>query len=211
MSHTPFIGKRIELVSMDPHFHDISIGLYEQQHQGKPVYLVHTYSHKEGTEKRINFVVETMKTFGGLESADDGLLQFPCGEQHALAIKRVFLDSCKVAPQSNATAHPLRIHDKKSGCDVTAESLGNGEYRLQTEGDPGDGPRRIAAIARGLAKLGEMETYDDQIDKVTFACGQSHDALIGLLLIRAPNVRAVMREVEMMAARGVLAAPGAQQ
>jgi hypothetical protein len=69
MSHTPFIGKRIELVSMDPHFHDISIGLYEQQHQGKPVYLVHTYSHKEGTEKRINFVVETMKTFGGLESA----------------------------------------------------------------------------------------------------------------------------------------------
>jgi hypothetical protein len=82
---------------------------------------------------------------------------------------------------------------------------------LQTEGDPEDGPRRIAAITRGLAKLGEMETYDDQIDKVTFACGQSHDALIGLLLIRAPNVRAVMREVEMMAARGVLAAPGAQQ
>ncbi|UCH47777.1 MAG: hypothetical protein JSU95_17270 [Betaproteobacteria bacterium] len=210
MSHTPFIGKRVELVSMDPHFHDISIGLYEQQHQGKPAYLVHTYSHKEGADKRISSVVETMKIFGGLESGDDGLLRFPCGDEHALAIKRVFLDSCKVAPRSDVTTHPLRIHDKKSGCDVTADSVGNGEYRLKIEGNPDDGPRRIAAIARGLARLGEMETYDDQIDRVTFACGQSHDALIGLLLIRAPNVRAAMREAEMMAARGVLAAPSAQ-
>ena len=48
MSHTPFIGRRIELVSMDPHFHDISIGLYVQSRDGKPAYLVHTYSGKEG-------------------------------------------------------------------------------------------------------------------------------------------------------------------
>ena len=32
-------------------------------------------------------------------------------------------------------------------------------------------------------------------------------ALVGLLLIRAPNVRAAMREAEQMAARGVLSAP----
>jgi hypothetical protein len=56
MSHTPFIGKRIELVSMDSHFHDISIGLYEQRPQGKPAYLVYTYSHKDGARERIDFV-----------------------------------------------------------------------------------------------------------------------------------------------------------
>ena len=208
MSHTPFIGKRIELVSMDPHFHDISIGLYEQRQQGKRVYLVHTYSHKDGAHQRIKFVVNTMKIFGGLESDDDGLLRFPCGQEHSLAIKRVFLDSCKVAPQSDVTARPMHIHDKKSGCDVTVDSIGRGEYRLKIEGNPEDAARRITAIARGLAKLGEMETDDDQIDKVTFGCGQSHDALVGLLLIRAPNVRAAMREAEMMSARGVLAVPG---
>jgi hypothetical protein len=210
MSHTPFIGKRIELVSMDSHFHDISIGLYEQRPQGKPAYLVYTYSHKDGARERIDFVVETMKAFGGLELGDDGLLRFPCGQQHEMAVKRVFLDSCKVAPQSDVTAHPMRIHDKKSGCDVTVDSIGRGDYRLQIEGNPEDGARRITAIARGLAKLGEMQTYDDQIDRVTFACGQSHDALVGLLLIRAPNVRAAMREAEMMAARGVLGVPGQQ-
>lgn len=210
MSHTPFIGKRIELVSMDPHFHDISIGLYEQQKQGKPAYFVHTYSHQDGADKRIKFVAETMKAFGGLELGDDGLLRFPCGQEHSLAIKRVFLDSCKVAPQSDVTARPMRILDKKSGCDVTVDAIGGGEYRLKIEGKPDDAARRVTAIARGLARLGEMETDDDQIDRVTFGCGQSHDALVGLLLIRAPNVRAAMREAEMMAARGVLGVPGQQ-
>lgn len=209
MSQTPFIGKRIELVSMDAHFHDISIALYEQEQQGKPAYLVHTYSHKDGADKRIASVVNIMETFGGLESDDDGLLRFPCGQKHELAIKRLFLDSCKVDPHTDVTAHPMRIHDKKSGCDVTVDSVGNGEYRLSIEGNPDDAARRITAIARGLAKLGEMQTYDEQLNKVAFGCGQSHDALVGLLLIRAPNVRAALREAEMMAARGVLAAPGA--
>ena len=211
MSHTPFVGKRIELVSMDPHFHNISIGLYEQSQQGRPAYLVHTYSHKDGAKERIDFVVDTMKTLGGLQSGDDRLVYFPCGEKHELAIKRVFLEACKVAPQSDAAPHPMHIHDKRSDCDVTVASLGNGEYRLKMDGNPDNGERRITAIGRGLARLGEMKTYEEHIDKVAFPCRQPHDALVGLLLIRAPNVRAAMREAEMMAARGVLAAPGAQQ
>ena len=42
------IGRRIELIPIDPHFHDITIGLYRQQTvdatTGKdfPVFLVHT-------------------------------------------------------------------------------------------------------------------------------------------------------------------------
>ncbi len=55
-----------------------------------------------------------------------------------------------------------------------------------------------------------MDTDEEQYDRVGFSCGQSHDAMVGLLLVRAPNVRAAMREVDMMEARGVLAAPGAQ-
>ena len=43
-----------------------------------------------------------------------------------------------------------------------------------------------------------------------FACGHDHDELVGLLLGRALNVRAAMREAEAAAARGVLAAPSAQ-
>ena len=208
MDRTRNIGSRIELVSMDPHFKDISIGLYEQGN-GMAAYLVHTYSGKPGAQNRIRFLVRTMKSIGGLESDGAGLLRFPCGDRHELAAKRVFLDGCKVAPQSDAGAHPLRIRDKRSGCDVTAVSMGRGEYELRIEGNPKSGPRRVTAIARGLARLGEMQTDERHTNRVSFACGQPHDALVGLLLIRAPNVRAAMREAESMAARGVLSAPSA--
>ena len=60
-------------------------------------------------------------------------------------------------------------------------------------------------------RLGEMEEVDGQPNQTRFSCSQEHDDLIGLLLVRAPNVRAAMREAEDMASRGVLAAPSAQE
>ena len=44
-----------------------------------------------------------------------------------------------------------------------------------------------------------------------FVCAWPHDALMGLLLPRALNVRAVLREEEMAASRGTLVAPSAQK
>lgn len=210
MNQTPYIGKRIELVSMDSHFQDISIALYQQERQGQPVYLVHSYSRKVGVADRIASLVNIMKTMGGLESDDDGLLFFPCGDVHEQAIKRIFLDSCKADPAIEPRAHPLNIRDRKSGCDIRASHEGNGLYRISSGDDGQNCGRRVAAVTRGLLKLGQMEQVEESLDKVAFACGQPHDALIGMLLIRAPNVRAAIREVEMMASRGVLAAPASQ-
>ena len=210
MGQTRYIGKRIELVSMDPHFHDISIGLYMQEADGQPVFLLHTYSQKAGAEKRIAFLVSTMKTLGGLESTDAGLLYFTCGDAHEQAMKRIFLDSCKVSPASEVTSHGLQIYDKKAGCDIGATHTGNGVYQVAAVDPAQDCERRIVAIARGLLKLAKLEEVAECHDKVAFACGQAHDALIGLLLIRAPNVRAAMREAEMMASRGTLSTLGSQ-
>jgi hypothetical protein len=52
---------------------------------------------------------------------------------------------------------------------------------------------------------------EDDGTRLTFDCGHEHDAMVGLLLQSAPNVRAVMREFEMNAAKGVLLAPGSQK
>ena len=209
MNQTPYIGKRLELVSMDFHFQDISVALYQQDRQGRPVFLVHTYSPKEGAADRITSLVNTMKIMGGLESDDDGLLYFPCGELHEQAIKRIFLDTCKADPATGPRAHPLNIHDRKTGCDIRVTYQGGGMYQLSSD-DEQNCERRVVAVTRGLLKLGQMEQVEESFDKVAFACGQAHDALIGMLLIRAPNVRAAIREAEMMASRGVLAAPASQ-
>lgn len=213
MEHIADLGYRIELVSMDSHCHDISIGLYEQQgSDGAPQYLVHTYSARPGARERIDFITGAMRVLGGVEPAGGAhTLRFPCGAAHRLACKRVFLEACKLPSNTTPEAKPLSIYDKKSERTITVAGAGGGAYRLSADGDDDGRARRVAAVAGGLMKLAEMQAHGAGDDGITFACGQPHDALIGLLLGRALNVRAAVREQEQAAARGVLAAPSAQQ
>jgi hypothetical protein len=204
------IGKRIELVPMDSHFHDITIALYQQGQDENPLFLVHTYSQMEGAQGRIQSVVEAMAHLGNLVVDANGLLEFPCGAAHQLACRRAFLESCKLPSNDSAEPRALQILDKKSGVTITVTSLGDGIYQVKADGEGRRADRRISAIAGGLIKLGEMDEVDGTLDKIAFPCGHSHDALLALLLIRAPNVRAIVREQEMAATRGILAAPSQQ-
>lgn len=208
MGETVDIGRRIELVPMDPHFHNISIGLYRQQKEDGPAYLVHTYSGIEGTDGRMTFIVNAMCILGGMETRSDGFLQFPCRNEHGLAVKRVFLEACKLALGDTLEPRPLHILDKKSGLDIRVISQGDGVYQVTADGESKDKDRRISFIAGGLVKLAHLE--DQSVDTVAFNCAYAHDAMLGLLLVRAPNVRAIIREQEQTASRGVLAAPSKQ-
>lgn len=209
MGRTVDIGTRIELVPMDPNFHEITIGLYAEEHNGAPVYRVHTYSGRSGADQRIAFVSNAMVALGGMRQTPDGLLRFPCGEGHQLACRRIFLEACKLASGGELKTRPLTILDRKSGLNMTVSAVGEGAYRIGAEGEGKDGARRVSAIAGGLVKLGEMQSRSP--DTVAFPCGQDHDAAVGLLLVRAPNVRAAVREQETAGARGVLAAPSEQR
>lgn len=210
------IGTRIELVPMDGHFHDISVALYRQQAAGVPAFVVHSYSGLPGAGDRLRFIGDAMAYTGGL-AASDGQLCFPCGAEHNLAVRRAFLEACKLDPSKPLVSPPLTTTDRKSGLAIRVESLGEGQYRVLAEGDDPDGQagRRIGVIVNGLLKLGDMRRVEEadgvSTSCVGFDCGHSHDGLVGLLLQRAPNVRAIVREQEAMAARGVLSAPSAQE
>lgn len=211
MGYIVDIGRRIELLPIDPHCHDITIALYRQQRGEHTVFLVHTYSSVEGAGARIQDVVQAMQTLGGMLKTPEGLLYFPCGVAHEAACRRVFLEACKLAPNVSAEPRPLNTLDKKSKLTMSVESTGNGIYRVTTGGEGRGATRRVSAIAGGLMKLGDMERVEDNsTDTFAFPCAQPHDALVGLLLVRAPNVRVVLREKEMDAARGILAAPSQQ-
>ena len=201
----------------DPHFHDITIGLYRQQivdtttGKDSAAFLVHTYSHISGAAERIENVMQGMQILGGMLRTADSLLYFPCNSAHEAACRRVFLEACKLTSDTLAEPRPLNILDKKSQLTISVDSTGKGIYQVRADGEGRGAARRISAIAGGLMKLGEMESIEtDNKDTVAFACGQPHDALIGLLLMRAPNVRVVLREEEMDASRGVLTAPSQQ-
>ena len=210
MGMTQDFGKRIELLSMDPHCRDITIALYRQDLQGRPQYRVHTYSRLEGAPERIQALGQTMTILGQLEQAGE-LLCFPCGAAHQMAVRRTFLEAAKLSPTAIAAAKPLTIADKKSGRTITAISLGNGRYQITADG-PEDGKApRIDSVMAGLVKLAEVGRVEGNPGQVAFPCGQSHDALVGLLLPRALNVRAILREEEEAGSRGLLVAPSQQK
>ena len=213
MGVTTDIGERIELLPMDPHFHDISIALYRQERDAGIELTVHTYSQKEGAQDRIAFVAQAMTVLGGMELVGDSgaRVRFPCGTAHHLASKRVFLEACKLPTGSELAPRPLSIRDKKADANMIATNLGNGSYEMSSDGEGDKVAKRKSAVTAGLAKLAQLELDEGGQDRVEFPCGQSHDALVGLLLVRAPNVRVILREQEMAASRGQLAAPSAQQ
>ena len=210
------IGMRIELVPMDGHFSDITVALYRQATADGHIFLLHTYSCHEGASRRIERIAETVAALGGLEPTSQGRLRFPCGAEHNLAVRRAFLEACKHDPSAPLAALPMTTRDRKSGLTIEVDSLGDGQYRVRSSGDDPEGQaaRRVGVIVNGLLKLGEMRRVEDARgmteDCVAFECGCAHDALTGLLLLRAPNVRAIVREQEAMAARGTLSAPSAR-
>jgi hypothetical protein len=210
MGKTLDLGRRIELYSMDKQCHDISLGLYRRDLSGELQFLVYTYSRVAEVSERVAFIRQALVTMLGLESAEEGgqgWLRFPCRCEHKRAIKRAFLDLCRLETGADLEVKPLTAFDKKAGGDLTAKSLGNGRYRIQAAGDTPAMAKRIVALARGFAKLCEMESLEGDEATVCFPCSQSHDEIISMMMFRAQNVRAAMKEEEMAAGRGMLAAP----
>jgi hypothetical protein len=209
------LGERLELVSMDPHFHDISISLYRSTGEGGASgFLAHSYSTREGAAERLGFVMRAMAVMGGMGPApgQPERLAFACGAAHKAAVKRLFLEACKRATGAEVAAQPMRVYDKKNDLTIDATAVGDGRYRIAAAGSEGNdkAAQRVDGVTRGLIKLAELEPGAEP-GEVRFPCGFSHDELVGLLIGRALNVRAAMREAEAAAARGILAAPSAQQ
>jgi hypothetical protein len=210
MTQTRDLGRRVELVSMDPHFRNITIALYRQDREGRPHYLVHSYSHLPGVGERIEFVRRAAQIMGAVERVGEWL-RFPCGSAHQTAARRVFLEACKLPSTAVAEVKSLSVLDKKSGRNVAVVNLGGGVYQVTADGPEDGRAARLEALAGGYRKLAEMTSVEGSPDRVAFPCGQSHDALVGPLLPRVLNVRAILREEETAATRGMLVAPSQQK
>ena len=201
---------RVELVGMDPQCADISVALYLRTSVDVPFAVVHTYSAEPGAARRVAFLAEAMRVLGGMVpgAEDDGTtVAFACGTWHANAAKRIFLEAVKVDQTQPLESRPLVIRDRKTGQTITADKHGDGSYQLVAEGVEDGVPSRAPVATRGMRKLAELATPDDETS-FAFPCGHDHDALVGLLLPRAVNVRDTLREEEQIAARGLLTAPG---
>lgn len=196
---------------MDAQHEDISVALYVRETDGGAAGTVFSYSAKPGTAGRLVEIADAMCSIGGMVREGDGpVVRFACGQWHAAAARRLFIEAVKLKPDEPRGARELSLPDSRTDQTIKIAPAGNGVYEV-TADNLADGERsRAGAIGKAMAKLAELD-YDEDRSVVTFTCGSEHDALIGLLLVRAQNLRQVLREEEMQASRGVLSAPGSDE
>jgi hypothetical protein len=205
------LDRRIELVSMDRFCEDITVALYLMGDSNSAT--VHSYSDRPAVPGRLDWLTQAMLRLGGMRPAgnDSRTVSFNCGAWHGLAARRTFLEACKVDPANALAVRPLATNDGRTGQYITVTPRGDGRYWISAVAEEATAESRAPAVAAGLAKLAGLDIDVGDPTIVSFSCGVPHDELVGLLLPRAINVRAALRELEQNASRGVLVAPSAQE
>ncbi|MYD51843.1 MAG: hypothetical protein F4W93_10220 [Dehalococcoidia bacterium] len=194
-------GKCMELISMDPNFHEITVGLYVKDGIG----TVWTFSGKPGVEKRVEEIRDQLVTLGGMVPVDGTHNQatFPDGEMYDRPLRFLLRQAVE---KPYGTTHPegrIEIKDLRSPLQIitTPEEIdGRWIYRVTAEGEYKNPKMRVRAVTQGFVRYGEMEKVD--VDAVTFPHGGRRDELIRLVLPYARNVTGTADMLEAEALRG---------
>ncbi len=197
-------GQCLELVPLDRHFHDISVGLYVKH----GVCTVWTFSQREGVEDRIREIRDQMIALGGMEGVGNthNQVRFPCGQLHQRTLRFVMSQAVGKAPDYAPPQGELSIQDSKSALTIHAE-LSEGHdgdksavYNVSLEGQARNAAMRLRLVLAGFTRYGEMEQVGES--GVAFACGMPHDALMRVLMPYSRNISSVETLMAAEAMRG---------
>ncbi len=194
-------GKCMELIPMDPNFHEITVGLYVKDGIG----TVWTFSSKSGVEKRVAEIRDQLVVLGGMVPVEGthNQAKFPDGEMYDRPLRFLLRQAVE---KPYGTRHPearIEIKDLRSPLQIIAtpeEIDGRWIYRITAEGEYKNPTMRVRAVTQGFVRYGEMEKVD--VDAVTFPHGGRRDELIRLVLPYARNVTGTADMLEAEALRG---------
>jgi hypothetical protein len=195
------LGQCLELVSMDPHFRNVSVGLYVKD----GLCTIHSFSRAEGLAGRLKEIRDQMVKLGGVAPVEgsDNQFVFPCGQIHERPVRFLLAQSVGKSPEY---AHPtgvMSIKDSRSELMLYAnghEGDGAYIYRVSAEGEHKNPALRLRMVVAGFLRYGEMTKVADT--EVAFDCGQRHDPLMRLLLPYSRNISAVETMMDAEALRG---------
>lgn len=193
-------GRCLELVSMDPHFHNVSVGLYLKG----DVCTVWSFSSKPGLAERLQQIRDQMIALGDMDPVEGSTNQarFRCGDLHPRPVKFLLSQAVGKAPDY-APADDMSIRDSKSALTLRFtghEEEGRWSYSVSGEGEAPNPAVRIRMVVAGFVRYGEMEKLNDT--DVAFACGRRHDGLVRLLMPYSRNISSVEGMMEAEALRG---------
>lgn len=189
----------MELISVDPHCFDISIGLYEKE----GVLTVWSFSQRPETYARIIEIRNQLVTLGDLVPVPrvNNKANFACGYIHRRPLK--FLMMQAVEKPADYEIPKRAIQDLRSDLMLSVVSKEKDVrwiYEVVAEGEHANKEGRLRAIASGFVRYGEMERIGE--NQVSFICGEQHDNLARLVLPYARNVSGVEDMLDANSIRG---------
>lgn len=195
------LGHCLELIPMDPHFQNISVGLYVKG----VICTVHTFSGVQGAVDRVREIRDQMVNLGGVAPIDgtSDQFSFPCGRIHDRPLRFLLTQAVGKSPEYAHPSGDMSIQDSRSQLVLYASGHQGDDYyayRVSAEGQHDNPALRLRMVVAGFLRYGEMNKVSDT--EVAFECGQRHDDLMRLLLPYSRNISAVETMMDAEALRG---------
>ena len=183
-------GKCLELVPLDKHFENISVGLYVKNR----ICTVWSFSNKTGTEKRITQIRNSLVDMGGMEKVPNTNNQafLACGEPHNRALRFLMSQAVNRSPESEIENDLVEVKDTKSDLRIHPQHLERDQshlYKINLNGEHKNKAMRMRMIIAGFLRYGEMDKISD--NEIAFSCRKRHDGLIRLLTPYSRNISSV--------------------
>lgn len=194
-------GRCLDLVSMDPHLNEITVGLYLKD----TIATVWTYSQIDGIDARMEQIRDLLVLRGGMEpvSTTHNQVRHNCGTVHERPLKFLIKNCVEKSSASWSNDGPIDIRDFRTRLKLTVTPLQEDNrtvYKVSGEGDHPNPDVRVRAVVGGFMRYGEMERVTPS--SAAFTCGYEHNELVRLLLPSARNVSSVEDMFEAESLKG---------
>ena len=184
------LGHCVELISMDPYFEDITLGLFIKSKK----LTVWSYSQAEGINFRINQVRDRVAKLGEFEIDPDSSSQVLLDDEFVpeQVLRFLFKEAVMKNPSLPVPTGEITAKDNKSSLTFIVDGNRTNEgfiYVVKSTGSAERRDARIRAVVGGFIRYGECNRVE--MDKFQFSDGKRHDGFVRLLLPYARNVSAV--------------------
>jgi hypothetical protein len=189
------LGNCIELVSLDPHFHDVSIGLFIKD----GIMTISSYSTFDGIDARIEQIRDRCAHLGDVVVVKDTTDQLQLISDLYLdrALRFMFIAAVEKDPLSEFPTGRITAPDTKTKLTFVvegAEEDGKYVYTVSTEGEAERAEMRVRAAVGGFMRYSDCLRVEK--NKFSFPDGKKYDKFARLILPLARNVSAVEAQLE---------------
>ncbi len=182
------LGRCIELCAADPHFNDITVGLYLKNR----TLTIHTFSSVEGVDDRIRVIRDRLCALADVAPSTDrgDQAELISQEMYERPLRFAFTEA--VERDRPIPTGPISVADTKSKLTFFVAPEHTDEfgwtYQVTAEGEYARPEMRVKAVVGGFMRYGNCERIEG--DRFRFQHGERLDRFARLLLPYARNVSA---------------------